>query len=74
MSEQPKTDKSIPDPDFLFFVTREQLTDGSHVYNVICGEMKFAAEDEEHALQLADEMAAAINDHTVHIADVIREF
>lgn len=63
-----------PDPDFLFVITKEELTDGSHVYNVSCGLMKFAAEDEDHAHQLADELVEAINSHTCNVADVICDY
>ena len=60
-------------PEFLIFIVSEKLSDGSQVFNVIFGEMKFPAVTEDDAVQLAETISNAINDHTNNRADVIYE-
>lgn len=59
--------------EHLLFVAAEILTDGSKVYNVHFGDHKFAATSIIDAVELADKLAAAINEHTCHTADVVDE-
>jgi hypothetical protein len=60
-------------PDHLFFVRPETLTDGSKVFNVWYGDIKFSAVTEEDAEELANKLMDAINDHTNDVADFIDE-
>jgi hypothetical protein len=66
---QQKTDS----PDTLFFVISEKLSDGSVVYNVVLGEHKWQAVDQDEARDLAHDLAEAINDHTTNTAGVVDE-
>jgi hypothetical protein len=60
-------------PDTLFFVVKNRLSDGSHTYDVMFGEHRWHAEDQEHARELAQGMADLINEHTVDLANVVDE-
>lgn len=68
------TTKPTGAPDFIVFMVKESLTDGSHVYNVLLGEMKFCAVDEDAAEELAQTISDAINDHTTHNAGVVCDY
>jgi hypothetical protein len=57
-------------PEYLLFMVKETLTDGSEVYNVIFGDFKFAAVSVTDAVQLADKIMDAINEHTTQTAVV----
>lgn len=67
------TKQKRKEPDFLFFVVREKLSDGSEVFNVQFGDTQFCGVTQEDAQELAQKMADAINEHTGHTADVIDE-
>lgn len=62
------------DAEFIIFVVKERLPDGSYVYGVLLGELKFHAVDEAHAMALAQTISAAINEHAGNTADVVYEF
>ncbi len=60
-------------PDTLFFIVKNKLSDGSHTYDVVLGEHKWHAEDQDEAQELAHGMADLINDLTCDVADVVDE-
>ncbi len=68
-----KTKQKANSPDTLIFVISEKLSDGSLVYNVVLGEHKWHAVDQDEARELANKFSDAINDHTTNTADVIDE-
>ena len=59
--------------DTLFFVVKNRLSDGSHVYDVVLGLHRWHAEDQDHARELAQGMADLINEHSVDLANVVDE-
>jgi hypothetical protein len=62
-----------PHVEFLFFVIREKLSDGSEVFNVQLGDIRFPAVTQDDALELAEKLSDAINDHTTTTAAVVDE-
>lgn len=60
-------------PDHLFFITREELSDKSCVYNIKYGEITIHAVDKHEARQLAHKLAEAIDEHSVDTSGVIDE-
>lgn len=67
------TNNSDDMPGTLIFVVAETLSDNSKVYNVVLGEHKWHAVSQGEAIELAEKIADAINDHTVDTADVVDE-
>lgn len=68
-----QTTQTEAEPSITVFVVPEKLSDGSVAWNVHLGERVFAATTEDDATDFADKLAAAINEHTTDIADVIVE-
>jgi hypothetical protein len=60
-------------PDIIIFVVPETLTDQSKVFNVLIGDVKLAACDQDDAGALAEGIAALIEDHTTNTSGVVYE-
>jgi hypothetical protein len=60
-------------PEFIIFVVPETLTDKSVVYNIVLGELKFSATDEDAAKEFAEGLEQLIEDHTTNSAGIVYE-
>jgi hypothetical protein len=61
-------------PEMLLFVTPKKLSDGSEVFDVFVGNERFEAITGDDAIELADKIRAAIEDHTNTTVDIIYEW
>jgi hypothetical protein len=61
-------------PDLVIFITCKKLTDGSKVYNVNVGNVELAAVTESDAMDLADKIVDAVNDHSVSTAGSVFDY
>jgi hypothetical protein len=61
-------------PEVILFVERRELSDGSFVFNVVLGDMRFAATSQDDAEEFAEKISDAINEDTTQTAGVIVEF
>lgn len=60
-------------PDFIIFVVPETLSDKSVVYNVVLGEHKFSATDQDAAREFAEGLQELIDDLTTNSVGIIYE-
>lgn len=74
MTTRPKRKPMQAAAEFIIFVVKERLPDGSYVYGVLLEDLRFQAVDEAHAMALAQTISAAINEHAGNTADVVYEF
>ena len=70
MAKKAKTTKDDA-PEHILWVIEKKLSDGSSVYNVEFEGTEFPCIDLEHAGDLAETIAEAINEHTNTTAGVM---
>jgi hypothetical protein len=60
-------------PDTIIFVVPQTLTDNSIVYDVKIGNLTFHAVTKDDAIDLAEKMSVAIEDHTNDTTGIVYE-
>jgi hypothetical protein len=62
-----------PMPDTVIFINRNKLTDGSETFDVQLGDHVWHAVTEDDAIEMANKIADAINDHSNDSAGIVGE-